>query len=72
MMVVERTIKQRTVGHPSITSFKENARGVSQPHDDTLVVTLVISNYITHRILIDNGSSTNIFYLSSFDQMNIG
>lgn len=45
---------------------------MSQPHDDALVVMLVISNYITHSVLINNGILANILYLPAFDQMDIG
>lgn len=50
-----------------IIFFKKDSRGVSHPHNDALVVTLVISNYKTCRILIDNGSSTDILYLPVFN-----
>lgn len=66
-MVVERPKKQHKSGCLPITFSMEDARGVSQPHDDPLVVTLVISNYLTCRILIDNGSSADILYLPAFD-----
>jgi len=46
--------------------------GVSQLHDDPLVVTLVILNYLTHRILSNNNSSTDILYLLAFEQMGVG
>lgn len=71
MMMIDRLIKNYKVKHPPMTFSVKDARGVSQPHDDALVVTLVILNYITHRILIDNGSSTDILHLPAFDQMGI-
>lgn len=37
-----------------------------------MVVTLVISNYKTHHVLIDNGSSADILYLPAFGQISIG
>ena len=45
---------------------KEDARGVKQPHDDPLVIILMIEGFNTKKILVDNGSSANIRYLSSF------
>lgn len=71
-MTTERPTKHNKTEHPPITFSEEDSRGVSQPHDDVLVVTLVISNYKTRRVLIDNGSSVYILYLLAFDQMGIG
>ena len=45
---------------------KEDAKGVKQPHDDPLVIILMIEGFNTKKILVDNGSSANIIYLSSF------
>lgn len=63
MMMTERPAKHPKLEHSPITFFVEDARGVSHPHDDPLVVTLVISKNLTHRIVIDNGSSVDILYL---------
>uniref|UniRef100_A0A2N9HJT9 Uncharacterized protein n=1 Tax=Fagus sylvatica TaxID=28930 RepID=A0A2N9HJT9_FAGSY len=51
--------------------LKEDARKVFHPHDDALVVTLEIAGYSTRRVLIDNGSSADIIYLTAFQQMRI-
>ena len=45
--------------------------GVKQPHDDPLVIMLVIEGFNTRRILVDNGSSTDIIYLSAFQQLKL-
>ena len=50
---------------------KEDVRGVKQPHDDHLVIMLIIEGFITRRILVDNGSSTDIIYLSTFQQLKL-
>ena len=48
-------------------SFNEtNSKGVKQPHNDPLVIMLNIEGFNTKRILLDNGSSTNIIYLPTF------
>lgn len=72
LMAIERQTKQLKLGCPPITFSANDARGVSQPYDDPLVVTLVVSNYLSHGILIDNGSSVDILYLPAFDHMGIG
>ena len=46
--------------------LEEDARGVNQHHDDILVKMLVIEGFNIRRILVDNGSSTDIIYLSAF------
>ena len=45
---------------------EEDARGVKQPHDDPLVIMLMIEEFNTWRILVDNGNSADIIYLSTF------
>ena len=37
-----------------------------------LVIRVVVANKTIHRVLIDNGSSTNIIFASAFDKMGIG
>jgi len=50
---------------------KEDARGVKQPHDDPLVIMLMIEGFNTRRVLVDNESSTDIIYLSAFQQLQV-
>ncbi|XP_075665452.1 uncharacterized protein LOC142635124 [Castanea sativa] len=50
---------------------EEDARRLHHPHDDVIVITLVIANYMTKRVLVDNGSLTNILYYPAFQQMRI-
>ena len=50
---------------------KEDARGVKQPHDDSLVIMLTIEGFNSRRILVDNGSSADIIYLSAFQQLKL-
>ena len=44
---------------------------MKQPHDNPLVILLKIENFNVHCVLIDNGSSADIIYLSTFQQMKI-
>lgn len=53
-------------------NFSESdAEGVQQPHDDSLVNTMVVGNYKTTRVLIDIGSFTDILFTEAFRQMGI-
>ncbi|XP_042944783.1 uncharacterized protein LOC122278664 [Carya illinoinensis] len=55
-----------------VVSFGEEDReGVLYPHDDALVVTLVIANYTSRWVLIDNGSSADILFWEAFIKMDI-
>ena len=51
--------------------MEENARGVKQPHDDPLIIMLTIERFNTKWILVDNGSSVGIIYLSAFQQLKL-
>ena len=56
----------------SITFSDSNLEGCQHPHDDPLVVRAVVANKTVHRVLVDNGSSTDIIFASAFDKMGIG
>ncbi|GFZ00563.1 hypothetical protein Acr_14g0001980 [Actinidia rufa] len=57
--------------HPPITFNNDDLRGLHLPHDDALVISTVITNFNIQRILIDNGSSTDILFILAFEQMRI-
>ena len=56
---------------PTIIFTDEDARRLHHPHDDAIVITLTIANYTTKRVSIDNGSSADILYYLTFQQMRI-
>nr|XP_023904442.1 uncharacterized protein LOC112016163 [Quercus suber] len=63
-------LKQRRTNQDMI--FNEgDARGVKQPHNDPLVITLTIEGFNTKRILVDNGSSADIIYFPAFQQLKL-
>ncbi|XP_075499207.1 uncharacterized protein LOC142537588 [Primulina tabacum] len=58
--------------HDPIISFgPEDLRCIVAPHNDALVVTTTVANYDVARIFIDNGSSVNILFKSTLDQMKV-
>ena len=46
----------------AISFTDEDAERIHHPHDDAIVITLLIADYTTRRVLIDNGSSADILY----------
>ena len=56
----------------TITFSDADLEGCQHPHDDPLVIRDVVTNKIVHRVLIDNGSSTDIIFTSAFEKMGIG
>ena len=55
----------------TITFSDFDMEGFQHPHDDLLVIRVTVANKIVHRVLIDNGSSTDIIFASAFDKMGI-
>ena len=49
----------------------EDAARIHHLHDDAIVITLLIADYTTRRVLVDNGSSTDILYYPAFQQMKL-
>ncbi|GAV76075.1 hypothetical protein CFOL_v3_19550, partial [Cephalotus follicularis] len=69
---VPHSKRLRIGGDEEVISFSEaDYEGVRLPHDDPVVVTLLVELFTMKRILIDNGSSTDILYKHAFDQLRI-
>ena len=61
-----------TTDEQAITFTDADAEKVHHPHDDAIVITLLIADYTTRRVLVDNGSSADILYYPAFQQMRLG
>ena len=61
-----------TGSYPPIGWGRDSGRDSQHPHDDPLVIRVVVANKTAHRVLIDNGSLTDIIFVSTFDKMGIG
>ena len=62
----------RTTDEKAITFMDEDVERVHYPHDDAIVITLLIADYTTRRVLVDNGSSADILYYPAFQQIWLG
>ena len=56
----------------TITFSDSDMEGCQHHHDDPVVIRAVVANKTVHRVLIDNGSSTDIIFALAFDKMGIG
>ena len=64
--------KARSTDEQAITFTDEDAERIHHPHDDAIVITLLIADYTTRRVLVDNGSSADILYYPAFQKMRLG
>ena len=49
----------------------QEAARVLHPHNDAIVVSAPVANNLVRRILLDNGSSTDIIFRSALDRMKL-
>ncbi|GAV77033.1 LOW QUALITY PROTEIN: hypothetical protein CFOL_v3_20505, partial [Cephalotus follicularis] len=62
----------KTGGDVEVITFSEaDYEGVRLPHDDPVVVTLLVELFTMKRILIDSGCSVDILYKHAFEQLRI-
>ncbi len=66
ILVVQRPPKNICLDNQIISFSEEDAKGTHQPHDEALVITINIANFTTRRVMVDNGSSTDILYLPAY------
>lgn len=50
----------------SIILSNEDLKGVCLPHDDPLVVSLIIANFEVQKILVDSGNIVDILFYEAF------
>ena len=55
----------------AITFSDSDLEECQHPHDDPLVIRAVMANKMIHRVLVDNGSFTNIIFALDFDKIGI-
>ena len=72
IQLFRRSPRTRNTDEQAITFTDEDAERVHHPHDDAIVITLLLANYTTRRVSVDNGSLVDIFYYPTFQQMRLG
>ena len=72
VQLLGRSPKTRNQDERATTFTDDDASRIHHTHDDAIVITLLIADYSTRRVLVDNGSSADILYYPAFQQMNLG
>ena len=54
-----------------ISFFDPNFKGTNQNLHDRVVISVVTRNYIVRKLLVNQGSSVDIFYTSTLQKMQI-
>ena len=67
-----RSPRARSTDEKAITFTDEDAERIHHPQDDAIVITLLITDYTTKRVLVDNGSSADILYYLAFQHIRLG
>jgi len=65
----EDEASKRLKDNNSILFSNDDLAGVRLPHDDPLVISVVVANYDVQRILVDNESSTDVLMYDTFSKM---
>ncbi|XP_058192284.1 uncharacterized protein LOC131309705 [Rhododendron vialii] len=55
----------------NITFSSDDLKGVQLPHTDTLVVTVAIEKSTVQRVLIDQGSSADVLFYSTYQSLGL-
>ncbi|XP_056857014.1 uncharacterized protein LOC108833887, partial [Raphanus sativus] len=63
--------KRLLLGTDEIIFTAREQEKVLAPHHDALVISLTIANCLVKRILVDNGSSSNIIFYSAFADLGL-
>ena len=70
--LVGKPPKEARIEHNTITFTEGEVRGIHQPHDNAMVVSITLVNRKVLRVLVDNVSSADTLYAAAFDKINIG
>ncbi|XP_010243719.1 PREDICTED: uncharacterized protein LOC104587707 [Nelumbo nucifera] len=68
---IQGPILKRKKQKETLSFTDEDLKGVAVPHDNTLVVSTIITYFVVKRILVDNGSSVDILFYEAFEKMKI-
>ncbi|XP_058111129.1 uncharacterized protein LOC131254142 [Magnolia sinica] len=69
ILIIVQPSKENKREKYCISFTDEDARGIHNPHDDALIITLTIANRRVFRILINIGSSADMLFTQAFNKI---
>ena len=63
--------KKMKIRREPIAFGDDDLEGTVQPHDDALVIMARISSFLIKRVMVDQGSETNVMYLDLFKGLRL-
>ncbi|XP_050257728.1 uncharacterized protein LOC126702911 [Quercus robur] len=63
--------KKKKVGQLNISFGEDDLEGTVQPHDDALVVTARIGEFLVKRVMIDQGNGADVMYPDLFEGLGL-
>ena len=72
VQLFRQPLRTKKADKHAITFTDKDAGKVHHPHDDAIVITLLIADYTTRMVLVDNESWVDILYYPAFQQMRLG
>ncbi|XP_073154140.1 uncharacterized protein [Henckelia pumila] len=57
---------------PTLSFGPKYLKGISNNHNDALVIRVMVANYDVARIFVDSGSSVNVLFQEAINQMDLG
>ena len=70
-MTLDRPGKKPKTAREQIAFDDNDSEGTSQPHNDTFAVTLRIGGFLVKRVMINQGSGTEIMYPSLYKGLDL-
>ena len=67
---IERKLKKIPY-YPTISFTEENFEGIEKSLDDPMVISIVATNFLVKKVIVDQGSSTDLSYLPTLRKMGI-
>ena len=61
-----RSLRIRQTDEPAISFTNKEVERIHHPYDDVIVITLLIADYSTRKVLVDNRSLADILYYLAF------